>query len=230
MILQTPKGSPSLPLAPVCMDRFDPPPVRSLHDELSDVGLGSTPLSSRIPVSGLDTGFCGTMPSTPGPGRSPSMLSPASVGQPRKTTLSPAQPDHFYAPLYCLRSEDRGDGRWVTVYGFNQASASYILHHFSQYGKILKHVMSNTGNWMHICYQSKLQARKALSTDGRIFGDCIRIGVKPCTDRKAVMARSSTSTSVDGTPVQHENYWTRFPTMRPLAPACKACASHCQVI
>lgn len=43
--------------------------------------------------------------------------------------------------------------------------------------------MSNTGNWMHIRYQSKLQARKALSKDGRIFGESIMIGVKPCIDK-----------------------------------------------
>lgn len=43
--------------------------------------------------------------------------------------------------------------------------------------------MSNTGNWMHIRYQSKLQARKALSKDGRIFGEFIMIGVKPCIDK-----------------------------------------------
>ncbi|XP_014815095.1 PREDICTED: nucleoporin NUP53-like, partial [Calidris pugnax] len=86
-------------------------------------------------------------------------------------------------------------GRWVTVYGFNQASASYILHQFAQYGKILKHVMSNIGNWMHICYQTKLQARKALSKDGRIYGDCIRIGVRPCTDTSVMenLERSSAS-------------------------------------
>lgn len=43
--------------------------------------------------------------------------------------------------------------------------------------------MSNTGNWMHIQYQSKLQARKALSKDGKIFGEAIMIGVKPCIDK-----------------------------------------------
>lgn len=30
---------------------------------------------------------------------------------------------------------------------------------------------------------SKLQARKALSKDGRIFGESIMIGVKPCIDK-----------------------------------------------
>ncbi len=43
--------------------------------------------------------------------------------------------------------------------------------------------MSNTGNWMHVQYQSKMQARKALSKDGKIFGEAIMIGVKPCIDK-----------------------------------------------
>lgn len=43
--------------------------------------------------------------------------------------------------------------------------------------------MSNSGNWMHVQYQSKLQARKALSKDGKIFGEAIMIGVKPCIDK-----------------------------------------------
>lgn len=36
---------------------------------------------------------------------------------------------------------------------------------------------------MHLQYQSKLQARKALSKDGKVFGDCIMVGVKPCIDK-----------------------------------------------
>ena len=59
-----------------------------------------------------------------------------------------------------------------------QATASYILVQFAQYGNILKHVMSNVGSWMHIHYQSKLQAQKALSKDRRIFGESIKIDVK----------------------------------------------------
>ncbi|XP_036624224.1 nucleoporin NUP35-like [Trichosurus vulpecula] len=110
----------------------------------------------------------------------------SNIGQPRKTTLSPAQLDPFYTQGDSLTSEDHLDDTWVTVFGFPQASASYILLQFAQYGNILKHVMSNTGNWMHIRYQSKLQARKALSKDGRIFGESIMIGVKPCID-KSVM-------------------------------------------
>ncbi len=36
---------------------------------------------------------------------------------------------------------------------------------------------------MHVQYQSKMQARKALSKDGKIFGEAIMIGVKPCIDK-----------------------------------------------
>lgn len=43
--------------------------------------------------------------------------------------------------------------------------------------------MASPGNWMHLQYQSKLQARKALSKDGKVFGDSIMVGVKPCIDK-----------------------------------------------
>ncbi|NXN47939.1 NUP35 protein, partial [Rhinoptilus africanus] len=235
-------GSPPQPVVPTHKDKSGAPPVRSLYDELSSPGLGSTPLGSRIPASFSITQspLVGSMPSTPG--TASSMFSPASAGQPRKTTLSPAQLDPFYTQGDSLTSEDQLDGTWVTVFGFPQASASYILLQFAQYGNILKHVMSNTGNWMHIRYQSKLQARKALSKDGRIFGECIMIGVKPCIDKTVMenFERSSTSSmssvftpptkSVAGTSVQPANYTTRIPTMRPLATAYKASSSDYQVI
>ncbi|XP_062362688.1 nucleoporin NUP35 isoform X4 [Cinclus cinclus] len=170
-----------------------------------------------------------------------SMFSPASIGQPKKTTLSPAQLDPFYTQGDSLTSEDQLDDTWVTVFGFPQASASYILLQFAQYGNILKHVMSNRGNWMHIRYQSKLQARKALSKDGRIYGESIMIGVKPCIDKSLMenFERSSKSSVSSiftppsksvGTPVQPANNTARISTMRPLATAYKASTSDYQVV
>ncbi|KAF4791165.1 Nucleoporin NUP53 [Turdus rufiventris] len=181
MELQPAGGSPPQPVVPSHKDKGGAPPVRSIYDELSSPGLGSTPLSSRRPASFTQSPSVGILPSTPG--AASSVFSPASIGQPKKTTLSPAQLDPFYTQGDSLTSEDQLDDTWVTVFGFPQASASYILLQFAQYGNILKHVMSNTGNWMHIRYQSKLQARKALSKDGRIFGESIMIGVKPCIDK-----------------------------------------------
>ena len=62
-------------------------------------------------------------------------------------------------------------------------------------------VCSN-GNWMHILYQSKLQAKKvnrkfmkmfciywlfqALSKNGKVFGNDIMVGVQPCIDKVSV--------------------------------------------
>ncbi|XP_032549755.1 nucleoporin NUP35 isoform X3 [Chiroxiphia lanceolata] len=252
-------GSPPQPVVPTHKDKGGAPPVRSIYDELSSPGLGSTPLTSGRPAnfSLTQSPSVGILPSTPG--TASSVFSPASIGQPRKTTLSPAQLDPFYTQGDSLTSEDQLDDTWITVFGFPQASASYILLQFAQYGNILKHVMSNTGNWMHIRYQSKLQARKALSKDGRIFGESIMIGVKPCIDKhllkgvnetlwqaeseqKSVMEnseRNSTSsmssvftppTKSAGTPVQLANNTTRISTMRPLATAYKASTSDYQVV
>ncbi|NXG80945.1 NUP35 protein, partial [Baryphthengus martii] len=222
-------GSPPQPVVPAHKDKGGAPPVRSINDELSSLGLGSTPLTSRRSVSGL-----GLLASS-------SIYSPASIGQPRKIPLSPAQIDPFYTQGDSLTSEDQLDGTWVTVFGFPQASASYILLQFAQYGNILKHVMSSTGNWMHIRYQSKLQARKALSKDGRIFGESIMVGVKPCIDKSVMenFERSSTSsmssvftppTKSVGTPVQSAKNTTNISTMRPLATAYKASTSDYQVV
>jgi len=39
------------------------------------------------------------------------------------------------------------------------------------------------GNWIHIHYQSKLQAKKVLSKNGKVFGGSIMVGVAPCIDK-----------------------------------------------
>ncbi|MXQ95657.1 hypothetical protein E5288_WYG010803 [Bos mutus] len=233
-------GSPPQPVVPAHKDKSGAPPVRSIYDDISSPGLGSTPLTSRrqANISVMQSPLVGVVTTTPGTGQS--VFSPANIGQPRKTTLSPAQLDPFYTQGDSLTSEDHLDDTWVTVFGFPQASASYILLQFAQYGNILKHVMSNTGNWMHIRYQSKLQARKALSKDGRIFGESIMIGVKPCID-KSVMensdrcALSSPSLAFTppiktlGTPTQPGSA-PRISTMRPLATAYKASTSDYQSV
>ncbi|KAM7153278.1 nucleoporin NUP35 isoform 3-T3 [Macrochelys suwanniensis] len=133
-------GSPPQPVVPTHKDKSGAPPVRSIYDELSSPGLGSTPLTSRKPpsFSVTQSPLVGAMPATPG--TATGVFSPASIGQPRKTTLSPAQLDPFYTQGDSLTSEDHLDDTWVTVFGFPQASASYILLQFAQYGNILKHV------------------------------------------------------------------------------------------
>ncbi|XP_051998849.1 nucleoporin NUP35-like [Xyrauchen texanus] len=223
-------GSPPQLVVPTPKDKSGAPPVRSIYEDLNCSGVETSPLAARQrPFSAVHTPLSG-LPWTPG--TASNLFS--SAGQQQKTTLSPAQVDPFFTQGNALSSEDQLDDTWVTVFGFPPASASYILLQFAQYGNIIKHVM---GNWMHIQYQSKLQARKALSKDGKIFGEAIMIGVKPCID-KSVMEGSdkgSTSSSVftpplktHGTPFHPVS--TPRSVMRPLSVAYKASSSDYQVV
>ncbi|KAF5880157.1 nucleoporin NUP53, partial [Clarias magur] len=210
-------GSPPQPVVPTPKDKSGAPPVRSIYDDLSSPVVGFSPLTSRkqgfsmihTPLSGLAA--------TPGSG---SVFSPASLVQ-VKNAMSPAQVDPFFTQGDALSSEDQLDDTWVTVFGFPPASASYILLQFAQYGNILKHVMSNSGNWMHIQYQSKLQARKALSKDGKIFGEAIMIGVKPCIDKSVMECSDRSSAAVFTPPVKNNTSVSSISTprsaMRPLS-------------
>lgn len=170
-------GSAPQPVVPTPKDKSGAPPIRSIRDDLVTV---ATPLSAHrqsFPV--MQSPLSARQASTPG----------TSVQQQQQVCLSPAQVDPFYSQGETLSSDDQLDQTWITVFGFPPASASYILLQFAQYGNILKHTMASPGNWMHLQYQSRLQARKALSKDGKVYGDAIMVGVKPCID-KSVMDSS----------------------------------------
>ncbi|XP_076024209.1 nucleoporin NUP35 isoform X2 [Genypterus blacodes] len=167
-------GSAPQPVVPTPKDKSGAPPVRSIHDDLVTL---ATPLNAhRQSFPAIQSPLSARQASTPGAGV-------------QQVCLSPAQVDPFYSQGESLSSEDQLDQTWVTVFGFPPASASFILLQFAQYGNILKHTMASPGNWMHLQYQSKLQARKALSKDGKVFGDTIMVGVKACID-KSVMDSS----------------------------------------
>ncbi|XP_038148406.1 nucleoporin NUP35 isoform X2 [Cyprinodon tularosa] len=206
-------GSAPQPVVPTPKDKSGAPPVRSIYDDLVTMG---TPLSANkqsFPV--MQTPLSGRQASTPGTGL-------------QQSCLSPAQVDPFYSQGESLSSEDQLDQTWVTVFGFPPASASYILLQFAQYGNILKHTMASPGNWMHLQYQSRLQARKALSKDGKVFGDAIMVGVKPCIE-KSVMGSSEaappplsvSSSALPSTPRS---------AIRPLSASYKSSGSDYQVV
>ncbi|XP_056435658.1 nucleoporin NUP35 isoform X1 [Gadus chalcogrammus] len=220
-------GSTPQPILHTPKDKSGAPPARSIYDDLT--ASGATPINLyRQPFTGFQSPMSGHQ-------------APGSVG-----VLSPAQVDPFYSQGEALSSEDQLDQTWVTVFGFPPASASYILLQFSQYGNILHHTMSSPGNWMHLQYQSKLQARKALSKDGKVFGDCIMVGVKPCIDKSVMegLDRASTTSSVctphqlPSTPLHlssSHNHSALLPStprssMRPLSAAYKASSSDYQVV
>lgn len=108
------------------------------------------------------------------------------IGNDFKFPSSPAQLDPFYTQREGLKSDEELDHCWVTVFGFPAAASSYILQQFYHYGNITDYKMSPSGNWMHLHYQTQLQAKVALSKNGKIFNGSVMIGVAPCID-KAVM-------------------------------------------
>ncbi|XP_071731907.1 nuclear pore complex protein NUP35-like [Rutidosis leptorrhynchoides] len=69
---------------------------------------------------------------------------------------------------------------WVTVYGFSPADTNLVLREFEKCGMILKHIPGpRDSNWMHILYQSRFDAQKALSKNGMQLNGALIIGVKP---------------------------------------------------
>lgn len=98
---------------------------------------------------------------------------------------SPTQVDPFYTHGEQIKVDDKLDDTWITVFGFPQSATSYVLQEFSIYGQILRHT-STQGNWLHIQYQTKLQAQKALSKNGKVLANNIMVGVMKCIDKNVM--------------------------------------------
>ena len=116
--------------------------------------------------------------------------------------LSPAQIDPFYTQGEDLTPEDTLDQSWVTVFGFPPNSVSFILDQFSQYGTILHHVTVPGSNWLHLKYHTPLQAKKALSKNGRVFASSIMVGVQQCIDKSLMVSSPGDSQVIRGTPMR----------------------------
>ncbi|KAF5741661.1 nuclear pore complex protein NUP35 [Tripterygium wilfordii] len=69
---------------------------------------------------------------------------------------------------------------WVTVYGFSPGDTNLVMREFEKCGVILKHVPGpQNANWMHILYQNRSDAQKALSKNGMQIHGILIVGVKP---------------------------------------------------
>lgn len=75
------------------------------------------------------------------------------------------------------------DSNWVTVFGYPLSAASFILAQLAHCGNIVATRSPTKGNWMHIKYSSKLEARRALANNGKVFAGTVMIGVIPCRDQ-----------------------------------------------
>lgn len=121
----------------------------------------------------------------------------------RLSPSSPTQIDPFYAYGDSIKVDDKLDETWITVFGFPTSATSYVLQEFSNYGQIIRHFPSNQGNWLHIQYQTKLQAQKALSKNGKVLANSLMVGVMACIDKKIMSMNAATSinNSLDNTDV-----------------------------
>jgi len=109
---------------------------------------------------------------------------------PKSTPITQSTYDSIYkssviSPLLQPEFVDVGsisatDEKWVTVFGFPPSTVSYILRQFQNYGDILQYKTEGS-NFMHIQFQTKLQAQKALGKNGKDFGRNLKIGVIPYT-------------------------------------------------
>ncbi|KAG9449157.1 hypothetical protein H6P81_009122 [Aristolochia fimbriata] len=79
-----------------------------------------------------------------------------------------------------LTAGDLDEETWVTVYGFSSGDTNLVLREFEKCGTILRHVPGpRDANWMHILYQNRFDAQKALSKNGVQINGVLIIGVKP---------------------------------------------------
>lgn len=79
----------------------------------------------------------------------------------------------------CVPAGNLDEEEWVTVYGFAPGDTNLVLREFEKCGVIMKHVPGpREANWMHILYQSRADAQKALSKNGIQINGVLIIGVK----------------------------------------------------
>ncbi|XP_072182288.1 nucleoporin NUP35-like [Diadema setosum] len=240
-------------------DKGNAPPVAGLYDPV-DASRGSPAvydmpekrqLEFSMQAPPLTPRLSQTQTESPSASRlfSPSRTSMVQSSQwSMQAPPSPPQVDPFYTQGEQLQPDDQLDDTWVTIFGFQPAATSYILQQFSQYGNMVRHVVASSGNWMHVQYSSRIQARKALSKNGKVFGGNIMVGVTPCID-KDVMSGGTTdtcalnTTGVRDTPVtpakrlvsqSGENMdpalTTKCTPIRPLTAAYKAASNPHEVI
>lgn len=96
-----------------------------------------------------------------------------TLPQPREVARPEIRKNSF--PVGNLDEEE-----WVTVYGFSPIDTNLVLREFEKCGVILKHIIGpRDANWMHILYQNRADAQKALSKNGMQINGVLMIGVKP---------------------------------------------------
>ncbi|MCL7043446.1 hypothetical protein MKW94_022063 [Papaver nudicaule] len=144
-----------------------------------------TPMKSRFEAS---PSFTAAQQQTP---QSSSWWSPELKGQgsPVEGVVKPGSLITLPPPREVARPElpknsfpvgNLDEEEWVTVYGFHHGDTNFVLREFEKCGVVLKHVPGpGDANWMHILYQNRCDAQKALSKSGMQINGVLIVGVKP---------------------------------------------------
>eukprot|EP00731_Ephydatia_muelleri_P024091 Em0016g362a len=212
------------------------PPVQGLYEHPPSPARTSTPLTisgtpERRQLNFSTLNSATRLPPPQALTGTPSARTPAGTTPGAKLGTSPAQMDPFYTQGENLTSQDDYDDCWITVFGFPPAASSYILEQFSQYGTILDYKVTSCGNWMHILYQSKLQATKALSKNGKVFGNGIMVGVQRCIDKSVIEGRTMSDSTIGATRPPTPTFGGQRPaSIRPLTAAYQAASASHQVV
>ncbi|KAL7643230.1 UNVERIFIED_CONTAM: hypothetical protein RMT77_006521 [Armadillidium vulgare] len=219
-------------------ERQGGPPIVSLMG-----GLPQSPVTKHQSVPIIDHQKIIATPTSYMLNQNPTAFStPVNTSQTSMQNFTPYTPTRDNVIGMCSETivESQGseplEDTWVTVYGFPVASASYILTQFAQLGTIIDQRQPGLGNWMHLKYQTKLQARKALTKNGKIFNGNIMIGVVPCTDL-SITGGNKENISLDHSGIFSPRDNSALPTtprtpkahMRPLVQAYNASRSEIEV-
>lgn len=101
----------------------------------------------------------------------------------------PNPPDLLETSQQQQSSTSPVDDTWVTIFGHPPSATSYVLQEFANYGQIVRYtppVQTEQGNWLHVKYQTRMQAQKALAKNGKVLGGQFMVGVMPCVDRRVM--------------------------------------------
>lgn len=169
------------------------------------------------PTQSLMSHHRGNLPQSPASNRlgnsfilgSPQPGSPSVIGSPYNQLANTPQPLHSSTAMFTPGRDQNSllheahmnatvlnealEDSWVTVFGFPPAAASFVLTQFTQLGTIVEHHNPGSGNWMHLKFQTKLQARKALSKNGKVFSGNIMVGVVTCSDKSITGDKENTA-------------------------------------
>jgi len=168
------------------------PPINRLVDLMNTKPSSTTPVNNQYQSSVLEPNLS---PYTPAVSHSQTRLN------------SPPSPGQIESSTYQETASSNGEDTWVTIFGHPPSATSFVLQEFATYGQIVRYVppgSSEQGNWLHVKYQTRMQAQKALSKNGKILGGQFMVGVMSCMDRK-VMSGATASTTFNLTSTNEEN-------------------------